>query len=164
MIRKAEFKDLINILEIYNQAIEKRFQTAHQKPKSLDEMGIWWKEHNASRWPVFVIELADRVVGYVSLSAYRSGREAFAKTAEVSYYLHADFQNGGLGGDLMQYAIRNAPEFGFKYLIAILLSENTPSIRLLVKYGFKEWGRMPGIAHFENMSCDHLYYGLALKF
>lgn len=163
MIRKAEFKDLISILEIYNQAVVHRFQTAHLKPKNLDEMSLWWKEHNSSRWPVFVIELADRVVGYVSLSAYRSGREAFAKTAEVSYYLHADFQNGGLGGDLMHYAIQKAPEFGFKYLIAILLSENTRSIRLLEKYGFKEWGRMPGIAHFDTLSCDHLYYGRILS-
>jgi hypothetical protein len=33
---------------------------------------------------------------------------------------------------------------------------------LLLKYDFKEWGRMPGIARIDEQLADHLYYGKKL--
>ena len=47
-------------------------------------------------------------------------------------------------------------------LIAMLLDKNPASIGLLQKFGFKEWGRMPGIARIDDQTADHLYYGLEL--
>jgi len=64
--------------------------------------------------------------------------------------------------DLDRYPVSVAPDHGFSVLIAILLDKNVASIALLRKFGFEEWGRMPGIAKIEKQVADHLYYGLRL--
>jgi len=37
------------------------------------------------------------------------------------------------------------------------------NIKLAEKFGFKEWGCLPGIADFNGEICSHLYYGLKIK-
>lgn len=59
----------------------------------------------------------------------------------------------------MHFAIQQAPQYDFQNLIAILLSVNVVGISLLQKFGFREWGRMPGIAIIQAESIDHLYFG-----
>jgi phosphinothricin acetyltransferase len=65
----------------------------------------------------------------------------------------------GIGSTLLEYAVKRAGEFNLKFLIAILISHNHPSIGVLKKFGFEEWGRMPGIVEFDGLTYDHLYYG-----
>ena len=43
MIRVAKIEDIVSITEIYNQAIDARFQTAFTE--RLDSMGIWLKKN-----------------------------------------------------------------------------------------------------------------------
>jgi L-amino acid N-acyltransferase YncA len=63
---------------------------------------------------------------------------------------------------LLKHAIQVAPDYGFSVLIAILLDKNPASTGLLLKFGFTEWGRMPGIVSINKQMADHLYYGLKL--
>ena len=48
---------------------------------------------------------------------------------------------------------------GVEVLIAILVGSNCPSIGLLKKFGYTEWGRLPQIVHFSSHHTDHLIYG-----
>jgi len=160
-IRIAVPEDLPVINEIYNQAVRQRFCTAHLEQVGMMEREQWYASHDQNVYPVFVA-VDDHVTGWVSLGSYRKERQALTHVAEVSYYVDEKERGKGIGSSLMEYVLQVAPRYGVTVLIAILLNLNPASIALLVKHGFKEWGRMPGIARIEKQSVDHLYYGLKL--
>jgi phosphinothricin acetyltransferase len=161
-IRIASREDLPVINNIYNQAVRKRFSTAHLEKVSLKEREHWFASHDPERFPVYVALLEGKILGWMSLGPYRGGRQALGHVAEVSYYIDEEEQGKGYGSALLDFAMQHAPEFGFSVLIAILLDKNPASIGLLEKFGFREWGRMPEIALIDGQKADHLYYGLAL--
>jgi phosphinothricin acetyltransferase len=162
MIRLATFSDLEAINDIYNHAISHGFQTADTELISIDKREQWFKNHNVDQYPIFVIEKQDKVVGWLSLSAYRAGRKALSTIAEISYYLNPEFQGQGIGNKLVKFAIDKAPDYNFENLVAILLGSNLPSIKLLGKFNFQKWGTLPQVAVFDGIKVDHLYYGLKL--
>ena len=161
-IRNAQLEDLPAINNIYNQAVRQRFCTAHLEPVSMEDRKHWFSAHDPAHFPVFVAIEDEKLVGWASLGPYREDRQALAHVAEVSYYVDEAAHRKGIGSRLLDHAIHRAPEYGFSVLIAILLNRNPASIALLLKYGFEEWGRMPGIARIDKQEADHLYYGLRL--
>ncbi len=162
MIRKAIIADLVEINDIYNQAVMHGTQTADTEPISLKKRREWFENHNIDQYPVFVFEIDKKVVGWLTLSAYRSGRKALESVAEISYYIHKDFQGCGIGSQLAKFGIEIAPTYNFENLVAILLGSNSVSVKLLEKFNFRHWGTLPGVAQFANQKVDHLYYGLKL--
>lgn len=163
MIRKVEIQDLFVINDIYNQAIEVKHQTADTEPITIEMRQKWYLDHDVESYPIFVFEKQNKILGWCSLSAYRKGREALKQVAEVSYYIHKDFQRQGIGSDLLKYALQVAPDYKFETLIAILLEQNKASIKLLEKFGFCKWGTLPKAAIFDGERFDHLYYGLKIN-
>lgn len=161
-IRLAENKDLKALVEIYNQAILTHRCTADMDIFSVDERISWFKEHQSLEYPIYIYEVDNKVVSYLYFTAYRPGRRAMRYTAELSYYIHKDYQRQGIGKILMEFAIKKSTELNFKNLLAILLEWNLPSIKLLQRFGFREWGCLPGIADFHGEICSHLYYGLKI--
>lgn len=161
-IRKATFNDLGAINVIYNESIPSRRSTADTEPYTMEEREAWFKGHHPDKYPVFVAETGGTVAGYSSYSPYRLRRNGLRYAAEVSYFLAPQFQGRGIGSSLLEHLVREAPEYGFRSLIAILLGHNKASIGLLRKFGFEEWGRMPGIVDFDGEEYDHLYYGLRI--
>ena len=163
MIRLANINDIDSINEIFNQAVLAKHQTAALQTISVASQKEWFNAHDIDTYPIFVIEKENKVVGWCSLSAYRKGRQALATLAEITYYLHKDFQGLGLGTLLMDYVIQKAKEYAFRNLVAILFGHNKASIALLKKFGFVEWGRLPQTAEIDGALYDHCYYGLKLK-
>lgn len=163
MIREIALKDLAAVNVIYNQAVNASFQTADTKPISDLDRLQWLEAHQLDNFPIYVLEIDGKVIGWISLSAYRKGRNALRYNAEVSYYIHQDFQQQGYGSQLLTFIIKKAKALNFKTLFAILLDRNTASIKLLEKIGFEKWGVLPNVADFDGMECSHLYYGLRIK-
>ncbi|WP_432403150.1 GNAT family N-acetyltransferase [Wukongibacter sp. M2B1] len=161
-IRLAKYDDLETLVEIYNQAIVKGKCTADMDTLSVEQRVPWFKEHQSLQYPLYVYEINGRVVGYMYLSGYRPGRRAMRFTCEVSYYIHNDYQGQGIGTKFLAFSIKKSKELDYKTLVAILLDWNIPSIKLLKKFGFEEWGCLPNIADFDGETCSHLYYGLKL--
>ncbi len=159
-IRIAQKKDLPAIVEIYNQAIETKNSTAEIIRVSVQDKTDWFNQHIPDRYPIFVAEVNHSVVGWASLSPYRPGRDAFRHVAEISFYLHKDFQGKGLGTSLIAYLLQKSGEYHFHHLIAMVLDKNKHSIHLLKKFGFEIWAYMPGLADFDGQECAHVYYGL----
>jgi len=161
-IRLAKSVDLFRINEIYNLSVPTKKSTADIEPTTLAARSKWFEKHNKSQSPVFVAEIENTVVGWISLSSYRPGRGALRTISEVSYYIHPDFHNQGIGSKLMEFIIESSPNFNIKNLIAILMEHNTGSINLLKKFGFEEWGRLKKVAVFDGKEYDHLYYGVRI--
>jgi phosphinothricin acetyltransferase len=158
-LRLAQWTDLKSINKIYNQAVEEMFCTAHLHPVTMRQRESWFESHDPERFPVYVIAEQGNVTGWMSLTPYRTDRQALSHVAEVSYYVDRHHRRKGLGRLLVNQAIAVAPSYGFSVLIAILLSRNPASIGLLEKSGFSRWGTMPGIALIGDQVADHLYYG-----
>jgi len=161
-IRPATEKDLEAINNIYNQVIPSEMSTADMEPYTMDERIQWFNSCDRSKYPVFVAETGNDIAGYFYFSPYRPRRLALRYTAEVSYFLDEKYRQQGIGSQLMDHALKEAPSQSFKTLIAILLGHNVASIRLLEKFGFSEWGRLPGVADFHGKERDQLFYGLRI--
>lgn len=161
-IRKGRTTDLESIDEIYNQAILQKGQTADIHPYSIKKRLAWFENHN-DHYPIHVLEVDKKIIGWSSLSKYRQGRPALRTTAEVSYYLHQDHQGKGYGSILLEHAISTATVLGYNNLIALLLATNERSISLLHKYNFEEWGRVPDAAAIDGHRYDHLYLGRVIR-
>lgn len=162
VIRKAVSADLPRITEIYNEAILARRFTCDTAVQTVETRTAWFCSHQCERYPLYVCEEDGAVCGYAYLTPY-SPRGALNGTAEISYYLDLSCRGRGLGTKLAGFLIERARALQFRHLIAILLSCNSASIALLKKFGFRQWGCMPGIAQFGTSVYSHLYYGLSLE-
>lgn len=157
-IRKASITDLASIVAIYNEAIEAGGATADTHKFTVDERKNWFAQFNDVH-PIYVAEIKNLVVGYCYLSPYRKGRQALRNVAEISFYIHYNFHGKGIGSALLNQVLGSSHH---QHFIAILLEENKPSIGLLKKFDFTQWGHFPNIAQFENESCGQVIYGLSL--
>lgn len=160
-LRIATADDLTQINTIYNQAVEEQL-TADTVPLSEAAREQWFAAHDSCTYPVFVCEINGEVIGWLSFSKYRPGRAALQHTAEISYYIHRNYRQKGVGTALIQFAVQQAAHYGFKNLLAIVLEWNTGSIRLLQQCGFEQWGYLPKLADFNGAICGHLYFGINL--
>jgi L-amino acid N-acyltransferase YncA len=158
-IRVAGREDWPKVAEIYNQALEDKYATADTEPISPESRREWFELHSREQYPIYLAESDGEIVGWCSLSPYRPGRKALQTVAEISYYVHRAYRRRGVADVLMEYALKNSAGLGFRNLMAILLDQNTASIRLLEKHGFRCWGHLPDIADFNGTICGQFIYG-----
>ncbi|PAU95740.1 N-acetyltransferase [Aliifodinibius salipaludis] len=157
MIIPARSHHLPAINNIYNQAVADSFRTAHTNPVSPDERKQWFADHSPSTYPVFVYLDDETVLGWLSISSYSKNRQALADVVEVSYYIDYNHHNQGIASALMEHSLQFCREYGYRIAVAILVSDNKPSIALLEKFGFSEAGRIPDGLNFDGEFRDHLY-------
>ncbi len=162
-IRHADIHDLKKIVEIYNQAIRSKTATGDMDVFIPEERVDWFKAFDPDNFPIFVAVTDENIVGYATLSPYRPGRKAMHKIAEISFYLDYTYRKTGVGSLLLSHLLSECKKMGKETLLAILLDINTPSIGLLKKFKFQEWGHLPKIIDFDGDTCGHLIFGLKLK-
>lgn len=162
-VRFADIGDIPDLTRIFNQAIRSRYATGFREEFSVDERRAWFDSHSPLRYPLYVLEAEGVIAGYGTLSPYREGRAAMDKVAEVSFFLATDYQGRGLGTLLLDHMITDCPRLGIDTIVAMLMHVNLPSIGLLKKCGFEEWGNLPAILDVDGERIGHLIYGLALN-
>lgn len=140
LIRRAQLRDLEDLLEIYNYEVVYGISTLDIHPRTLDEWKQWFYSHNVDNHPLLVAELDGRAVGYASLSAYRE-KEAYCSTVELSVYVDAAYRKRGIADALMKAILDMAREDGSIHLVVSVITDgNEASIRLHDKYGFSYCG------------------------
>ena len=157
MITRAEPAHLKDINDIYNQAVADGLRTAHTQPVSLKQRRQWLQNHPKNTHPVFVYLDDDTVLGWLSVSPYRSDRQALNEVVEISYYVDYDHHGKGVATDLMNHGLEFCRINSYRIAVAILISGNKSSIALLEKFDFTEGGRIPDALHFDDEYRDHLY-------
>jgi L-amino acid N-acyltransferase YncA len=144
--RNATQNDLSKIVEIYNSTIPLRTVTADTEKVSVESRRKWFDEHSADKRPLWVIENAyNEIIGWVSFQSFY-GRPAYDATVEVSIYLDPAQRGQGLGKEILQYCIEEAPSFGVKTLLGFIFAHNEPSLKLFRHFGFEDWATLPNIA------------------
>jgi phosphinothricin acetyltransferase len=64
------------------------------------------------------------------------------------------FRRSGIGRQLLEKAIADAPRLQVRALVGYVLGHNEASLRLFEQSGFERWGRLPRIARFEESERD----------
>lgn len=159
IIRKADQKDIMPLLEIYNYEVVNSTSTFDLNPKTYEEWKTWFFAHNVGNHPLIVAEVDGQVAGYASLSSYRE-KEAYKSTVELSVYVGVDFRRRGVATALMNEILRMAKEDeSIHTVVSVITSENAGSEELHHKMGFKfcgtihevgeKFGRYLSISNYE---------------
>ena len=138
VIRAAERRDAEGIRAIYNHYVTESVTLFDMVPRTLDEQVQWIDEHSGGH-PAVVAEVDGVVVGFGSLSPFRS-RPAYSTTVEDSVYLRDGHQGHGIGRRLLDELLRLADLHGFHSVIARITGENEASIALHAACGFRVVG------------------------
>lgn len=160
MIRRATEEDVAEILEIYNDAIIHTTATFDVKVQTLEEKKIWFHGYN-DRYPLLVAELDGDVVGYGSLSPFRS-KEAYKSTVENSVYVHPKARGKGIAKKLLQATIDEGRKLGYHVIIAGITKGNEKSIQIHEAFGFEYAGCMKEVGYKFDKWLDVYFYQLIL--
>jgi L-amino acid N-acyltransferase YncA len=132
--RRADITDAEAIRAIYNREVTGSTVTFDMVPRNLDDQRRWIVDH-AGAHPAIVAVREGVVVGFASLSPYRS-RPAYATTVEDSVYVHTDHRGTGVGGVLLGEIVDLAVAGGFHAVMARIVGTHAASIRLHESCGF----------------------------
>ena len=153
LIRIAQLDDAAAIARIYNQGIAERASTFETRPRVAAEIAAWLAPEQTH--PVLVAVQESTVLGWANLSGYRP-RECYAGIAEFSIYLDRAARGQGIGASLLQALIDQAGERGFHKLVSRIFPENSASLALCRKLGFREVGRYERHAQLDGQWRDVL--------
>ncbi len=144
-IRPAKTDDLTDILSMYNDAILNTTAVYEYEPFTETYINHWFKEKEASHFPVLIAENESGILGFATYGTFRH-RSAYRTTAEHSVYVKSEFQGQGFGKILLDAILEEAKRNGIHVLVGGIDSSNLISIQLHQKFGFEEVARMKEVA------------------
>lgn len=133
-IRNIQASDWKSVAAIYKMGIETGIATFETKTPSWP---VWDKAHIKSCRIAALIN--DKMVGWAALSPV-SSRDVYRGVAEVSVYVNTNYGGRGIGTKLLQKLIIESENEGFWTLQSGIFPENTASLKMHKKLGFREIG------------------------
>lgn len=142
VIRFAKIEDLESIRAIYNDAVKTSTATLETDERDLTAQRHWLDQHSGDPYPCFVAEDRDGIIaGWASLSPYNA-KPGYRGTAENSVYVDTRAQGQGIGEALLQALLDDAPQRHIRTIVALISTDNLPSISLHEKLGFRLIGTL----------------------
>lgn len=139
-IRDASGDDAEALAEVYNHYIRTSTVTFDTELKTAEERREWLAARDI-RHPVIVAEENGRVLGYAVLSGW-AVRPAWRHTAEAGVYVRPEVTGRGIGAALLAGLIGRARTAGMHALIAQIVSDNSASIAVFERAGFRRVGTL----------------------
>jgi phosphinothricin acetyltransferase len=136
--RLATRADAAAIAAIYNEGIADRIATFETEPRTPEQL-LTQLTDKGDRFPTVVVESDGRVVAWASAGPYRS-RPAYAGVAEHSVYVAREARGRGAGREALEALCRTYAERGFWKIVSRIFPENTASLALHERCGFRVVG------------------------
>ena len=128
------------ILEILNEAILTSTALYDYEPRPLSSMRPWFEAKENRQFPVLgAVAETGQLLGFATYGSFRAW-PAYKYSVEHSVYVHKDHRGQGLGRALLQRLIAAATEQQYHVLVGGIDLENTGSIALHEKLGFRHAG------------------------
>ena len=137
-IRAAIPSDIKSITAIYNDAVENTTATFDTEPQK-EEDRLEWLLHRKPIHPVIVAVVDEQIAGWAALSPWNP-KKGYDIIAEVSVYIHPEFQFQGIGSKLLHGIIIQGSKVGLHSLLSRITTDNVHSIHLHEKEGFVRTG------------------------
>ena len=139
--RLATPTDAEAIAAIYNEGIADRIATFETEPRTPQQL-IQHLIDKGDRYPTVVVERDGQVVAWAGAGAYRS-RPAYAGVAEHSVYVARAARGTGAGRAALEALCQVYADRGFWKIVSRIFPENTASLALHERCGF----RVVGVYH-----------------
>ena len=136
--RLATTADAASIAGIYNEGIAERIATFETEPRTADQI-VTQLVDKGDRFPTVVAEREGRIVAWASAGPYRN-RPAYAGVAEHSVYVARGDRGTGAGRAALDALCRAYDERGFWKVVSRIFPENTASLALHERCGFRVVG------------------------
>ena len=104
-----------------------------------------------------VMRDGETILGWAALSPV-SKRHVYRGVAEVTVYVSENAQGQGIGRALLEALIDESEKNGIWTLQASIFPENTASVQLHLRCGFREVGRRERIAMLNGVWRDTLFF------
>jgi phosphinothricin acetyltransferase len=136
--RLATLKDADAIAAIYNEGIADRIATFETEPRSAAQIASQLRD-KGDRFPTIVAECDGRVVAWAGAGPYRA-RPVYGGVAEHSVYVARSARGKGAGRVVLDALCRAYAERGFWKIVSRIFPENTASLTLHERCGFRTVG------------------------
>ena len=133
--RLATPGDAAAIAAIYNAGIAERIATFETEPRTTEQIAAQLVE-KGNRFPTIVTEHEGRVVAWAGAGPYRA-RPVYAGVAEHSVYVAPSARGRGAGRAALDALCRAYAERGFWKIVSRIFPENTASLALHERCGFR---------------------------
>lgn len=143
-IEEMKESDWNEVSQIYLEGINTGIATFQNSIPSFED---WNNGHIKSCR--LVAKSEGKVLGFAALSP-TSSRPVYSGVAEVSIYIGENHKGLGIGHALMTNIIKLSEENNFWTLQSGIIRENTASIELHKKCGFREIGIREKVAKMDN--------------
>jgi L-amino acid N-acyltransferase YncA len=136
--RRATPADAAAIAAIYNEGIADRIATFETEPRTPGQIAAAAAE-KGDRFPTIVVERNGEIVAWAGAGPYRA-RPAYAGVAEHSVYVARAARRTGAGRVALEALCRAYAELGFWKIVSRIFPENTASLALHERCGFRVVG------------------------
>lgn len=143
-IEAMKTSDWEQVRDIYMEGIRTGLATFQTEAPIWEN---WDKGHLAACR--LVVRSGDKVLGWTVLSP-TSSRDCYSGVVEVSIYIGEEYKGQGIGTALMTELILQSEENGIWTLYCAIIKENSASIAMHKKCGFREIGTREKIAKMNN--------------
>jgi len=160
VIRPITKDDIPSCLDIYNYEVVNGVATLDLEPRTLTEWQAWFEVHQTQEHCIIVGIMDDVVVGYASLSPYRT-KDAFKSTVELSIYIHEDYRGKGVASKLMAHILDHARVTDTLHtVVSVITAGNAASTALHERFEFTYCGLTPQVGFKHGKYQDTETYAL----
>jgi len=155
-IRLATDADQQSVIMIINYYIEHSMAAYPLSPMPLE---AWDKLKGMCREGNLWVAENDngKVIGFGMLKWYM-GKDSFAHTADVGYFILPEYVGVGLGRQILNRLEQEARKLGVTVLVANVSSHNSESLAFHKHVGFMECGRIPGVGKKKGITFDIVWF------
>lgn len=138
LIRRVRAEDHEAIREIWS-AVAQTDLARYDRPNDLNEEAVRvriarWAEYSRSTEHIFfAVCLEEKLIGYIALNVRENGYE-------MGYCFHPAYHGNGYAYESISAALKKAERTGIRRIEAGTALENTPSVKLLERLGFRQTG------------------------
>ena len=160
VIRPITQDDIASCLDIYNYEVVNGVATLDLEPRTLTEWQAWFEAHQTQEHCIIVGIMDDVVVGYASLSPYRT-KDAFKSTVELSIYIHEDYRGKGVASKLVAHILDHARVSDTLHtVVSVITAGNAASTALHERFEFTYCGLTPQVGFKHGKYQDTETYAL----
>lgn len=137
------------VKEIYELGIATGNATFQTEAPSWED----WDKSHLTTCRLVALNENEKVMAWAALTPV-SGRCVYAGVAEVSVYVHSNYQGKGIGKRILEELISQSEEHNLWTIQAGIFPENTASLKLHEQLGFRRIGYREKIGKMKNVWRD----------